>query len=140
MITTFKNFGKLKIPVTELPVNQADKNAAYMIATGVIPSDETITGDLYDINDNLITTKRVYFYSGIRKNSPFISLDFGKEGYLSGEKPEDKWGLPEIKLWLSDRQTKDEAGIVVKDDLYAYKETDAKTVLLSKIEPQVIEK
>jgi len=136
MITTFKNHGKLRIPITSLPVNQADKDAAYLISSGIIPQDGTIKGDLYDADDNLITRGRVYSYDGIK---PFTDLNEGQKGYLSGKEPETKWNTPEIKLWLSDRQKKDVEGQVVKDDPYSFKELDTKEVLLSRIEVKEVE-
>ena len=133
MITTFQNFGKLKIPITSLPVNQADQNATYLIATGIIPQDNTIIGDLYDTDDNLVAKKRVYSYSGSHKNIPFADLVEGEKGYLSGQDPDTKWDIETIKLWLDDKQTKDEEGNVLVDDSYYYKENDSKEDLLKKV-------
>ena len=134
-ITTFQSFGSLQIPVTELPTNQADAQASYMLATGVIPDDGTIKGDLYDADDNLIARGRVYVYSGGYKNIPFADLDTGELGYLSGQEPKDTWEVATIKLWLDDRQTKDEAGLVSADDPYKYDEKATKEELLEKVSP-----
>ena len=131
----FKNHGKLKIPLTEVPTNQHDQNATYMIATGIIPDDGTIIGDLYDANDNLVARKRVYSYEGGHKNIPFASLDAGKKGYLGGEKPDSKWEIKTIKLWMGDRQVKDEEGKISKDDPYKYDEKMSKAQLLEKVTP-----
>ena len=131
----FKNNGKLKIPLTEIPTNQHDQNATYMIATGIIPDDGTIIGDLYDADDNLVARKRVYSYEGGHKNIPFASLDAGKKGYLGGEKPDSKWLVDTIKLWLTDRQVKDDGGKALKDDPYGYEEKDTKAQLLEKVTP-----
>ena len=133
MITTFQNFGKLKIPVTSMPINQADQKASYFLATGVIPQDNTIIGDLYDTDDNVIARKRVYAFAGSHKNIPFNDLVVGDEGYLSGKKPDTKWDIKTIKLWLDDRQTKDDEGSVSIDNPYAYAKDDSKEELLSKI-------
>lgn len=132
-ITTFQRFGNLNLTIPSPPTNQADSKATYMIATGIIPNDGTIVGDLYDKDDNLIAKRRVYAYSGGYKNIPFADLKEGQTGYLSGEVPEAKWDVAEIKLWMSDRQTKDEQGSVSLDDPYAYDEKDTKEQLLEKI-------
>jgi len=133
-ITTFQNFGNLKMPITKAPTNQADSKAAYMIATGIIPDDGTIKGNLYDKDGNLVARGRVYTYSGGYKNIPFADLDTGKQAYLSGQKPAETWGVAEIKLWVSDRQSKNEDGVVSVDDPYKYDEKDTKEDLLAKIE------
>ena len=135
----FKNNGKLRIPLTEVPTNQSDQNATYMIATGIIPDDGTIIGDLYDANDNLVARKRVYSYEGGHKNIPFASLDAGKKGYLGGEKPTSKWETKTIKLWMGDRQVKDENGKISADDPYKYAEKDTKEQLLEKVTPAEME-
>lgn len=123
--TTFKTHGKLRADITAVPVNQADSSAAYMIITGIIPGDGAIVGDLYDPDDNLVAKKRVYRYTGARKNSPFANLNEGQEGYLSGKPPGDKWAEKEIKLWLKDRQKKDG-----KDDPYYFKSDTQKNELI----------
>jgi len=132
-ITTFQNFGSLKIAIPSPPSNPSDAKATYMIATGIIPDDGTITGNLYDANGNLVARKRVYAYSGANKDIPFLDLDAGKQGYLSGQTPEDKWAEPEIKLWLTDRQAKDEEGKVSVDDKYYFEDKATKAELLYKI-------
>ena len=120
-ITTFKNFGKLKLAILTLPINQADAEAVYFVATGIIPNDGTIIGNLYDANDNIVARKRVYSYSGPNKNIPFDNLNKGQEGYLSGQRPDTTWRGEEIKLWMADRQQK-------------FDEKDTKEDLLSKVE------
>ena len=86
-ITTFQNSGKLKLDFTSIPANQADQLATYMIATGIIPDDGTIIGDLYDADDNLVAQGRVYCYSGINKNIPFADISEVNIDYLGGKEP-----------------------------------------------------
>lgn len=134
-IATFRNHGELRINLTAVPTNQADKDATYILATGAIPDDGTIVGDLYDAEDNLIATKRVYSYSGTHKNIPASDLTAGQQGYLSGSEPDDKWDVPVIKTWLTDRQKKDELGAMVKGDPYEFTALDTKAALLLKVAP-----
>ena len=138
-ITTFQNFGNLKLTILSPPTNQADAAAAYMIVTGIIPDDGTLVGNLYDADDNLIARKRVYAFSGGYKNIPFSDLSIGQQGYLSGKKPVDKWDIATIKLWMKDRQAKDEDGLVKDKDPYKYDENDTKKQLLDKLKPKAIE-
>jgi len=133
-ITTFQNFGNLKLTIPSPSINPADAEATYMLATGVIPDDGTVTGNLYDANDNLVACKRVYSFSGGNKDIPFNDLTVGQQGYLSGQTPESKWDIAEIKLWLVDRQVKDEVGNVSVDDPYYFSDKDTKETLLGKIE------
>jgi len=133
-ITTFQNFGSLKLTIPSPPTNQSDATATYMIATAIIPDDGTIIGDLYDADDNLIARKRVYAFSGGYKNIPFGDLNAGQQGYLSGQEPADKWEVATIKLWMDDRQTKDADGLVNVDDPYKYAEKDTKEDLLGKVD------
>lgn len=135
-ITTFQNFGSLKLTIPSPSINPADVKVTYMLATGVIPDDGTIVGNLYNANDNLVANKRVYAYSGGDKNIPFGDLTFGQQGYLSGEIPEDKWGITEIKLWLKDKQKKDKDGNVSVDDPYYYNDEDTKEDLLDKVKKE----
>ena len=137
-IATFQNFGNLKITLTSGPTNQSDATATYMIATGIIPDDGTIIGNLYDVNNNLVARKRVYAFSGGYKNIPFGDLSVGQQGYLSGQEPGDKWDVAEIKLWMDDRQTKDKDGLVSADDPYKYDKKDTKEQLLGKLKPEVV--
>lgn len=139
-ITTFQNFGSLKLTIPSPSINPADSKAAYMLATGIIPDDETITGNLYDANDNLVADRRVYAYSGGDKNIPFGDLVAGQQGYLSGELPENKWDIAEIRLWLKDRQKKDTNGNVSVDDPYYYDDKDTKETLLDKVKKDKEEK
>ena len=132
-ITTFQGFGKLKIDIPSAPTNPADSKATYMIVTAIIPGDNTIKGDLYDANDNLVARGRVYAFSGEYKNIPFAGLDTGKQAYLAGQEPKETWEVPEIKLWMEDRQVKDEAGLVKVDDAFKYDEKANKEDLLGKI-------
>lgn len=132
-LTTFQNFGNLKVTMLSAPLNPADTKAAYMIITGIIPDDNTLIGSLYDAEDNLIAHKRVYSYDGGNKNIPFADLNTGQQGYLSGAKPDDKWEVQTIKIWMTDRQAKDESGQVVKDDPYDFDDKDGKETLLGKI-------
>lgn len=138
MITTFQKFGKLKTPITSTPVNQADQSASYFIATGIIPQDNTIVGDLYDATNKLVATKRVYSFAGVHKNIPFADLLEGEKGYLSGNVPDKAWEIKTIKLWLNDKQAKDEDGNVPKDDPFSYPEKATKGQLLELIEEAAI--
>ena len=138
-ITTFQNFGNLKLIISLPSVNPADAKATYMLATGAIPDDGTLTGNLYDANDNLVAQRRVYSYSGGSKDIPFSDLTAGQQGYLSGEAPVNKWDVAEIKLWLADRQAKDEAGNVSVNDPYHFTDKDTKETLLSKIGKAAVE-
>ena len=132
----FKDNGNLRIPITEVPVNEADQKATYMIATGIIPEDGTIRGDLYDAKDKLVAKRRVYRYKG-EKNAPFAEVATDKESYLDGETPTESWTVDTIKLWLDDRAeleiVEDEEGRDVDVWVSLYDSKDTKATLLEKV-------
>jgi len=131
---TFKNHGRLKLGISSPPNSLADSKATYMIATGVISGDKTIVGNLFDSEDNLIARKRVYCYQGQDRNIPFPNLGVGHTGYLSGERPALAWGPMIVRLWMHDRQTRDEDGNVKDDDPFYYEIKDTIAQLLDQID------
>ena len=86
--------------------------------------------DLFDADGKALALDR-YVYDDL-----FIpELRADERAYLAGKIPNDKWAANTIKLWFDDRQTKDEDGIMSKDDPYAYTAKDTKVQLLSRIKP-----
>jgi len=136
----FKDNGNLRIPITEVPVNEADQKATYMIATGIIPEDGTIRGDLYDAKDKLVAKRRVYRYKG-EKNAPFAEIAVDKVALLDGETPTELWTVDTIKLWLDDRAeleiVEDEEGRDVDVWVSLYDSKDTKATLLEKVNPEI---
>ena len=136
----FKDNGNLRIPITKIPANEADRKAAYMIATGIIPEDGTIRGDLYDAKDKLVAKRRVYRYKG-EKNAPFAEIAVDKVALLDGETPTESWTVDTIKLWLDDRAeleiVEDEEGRDVDVWVSLYDSKDTKATLLEKVNPEI---
>jgi len=126
----FKDNGNLRIPITEIPVNEADQKAAYIIATGIIPEDGTIRGDLYDKDGNLVAKRRVYRYSG-DKNIPFADIAVDKVAYLDGELPTEVWTVDTIKLYLDKLETTEDEKVI---SVYDSKMTKADLLGLLAIE------
>lgn len=125
----------MRINITKIPVNQADKNAAYIIVKKIITEDGTIKGGLYDKDDNLIAKNRVYSYSGGYKNIPFTDLVNGDIAYMDGADPDETWKADTIKLWLDDRQIIDEEkGMVSESGQFYYNPDATKEDLLAIVE------
>ncbi len=119
--------------VTSDIINQADRAAVRIEITKISIEDKAIWANLYDINDNLITTYRVYSYEGNYKDIPVVLLDSEKE-YLDDKKPSETWEVSTIKLWLDGKQQKDELGKVLSKDPYKYDIGATKTELLNIVE------
>ena len=79
----FVNRNSITIPLTKVPVNQADREATHMVIKGIIPEDITITGSLYK-DDILLTENRVFTF----KNMPFVLSDEQKKFLATEVVPE----------------------------------------------------
>ena len=124
----------IKEIVSEI-INQSDQAAVRMEITRINVEDKTVWADLYDEDDNLIVSGRVYAYDGGYKNIPTVLLS-SEVSYLNGEMPDSWWAIETIRLWLDDKQTKDEDGGVLKDDPYTYTDKDDVAALIEKTVPE----
>lgn len=94
-------------------------------------TDRSYVGDILDADGHCIAKNRRFFFT----DSITEQLSDGEKGLVSGTDPDDRWKVSEIRTWLDSKQTRDEDGKTVADDLYGYKAGDSKAALLSKIDP-----
>ena len=85
----------MRIDLTETPSNPADQSAAYYVADWINTGDGTISGDLYDEDDNQVAHRRVYSYTGAGKNIPFADLSEAQIDHLTGEAVNPEWIYPQ---------------------------------------------
>ena len=124
---------KLNKEVTKEISNQADKTATTLDVNDIKEDDNAIFVTLLDADSKTIATNRVYTF----ENFPCTALTYGEKELVKGNQPDDKWLVSEIKLWLDSKQTKDEDGVVLKDDPYVYPSDALKADLLLIANPAV---
>jgi len=132
LLATISYAGEVPKSVTLPIINQADQVTVRIEIYDINVEDKTIWCRLYDADDNMIEDKRVYAYEGSYKNIPAVLFESEIE-YLDGKQPADSWYIGTIKLWMKDRQTKDEGGNVSIEDPYYYKGDATKEELLNQI-------
>jgi len=124
--------GQIDKNVTLPIINQSDQAAVRIEIWKINVEDRTVWARLYDKDYNLIVSNRVYAFDGGYKNIPITLLPDEIE-YLDGQNPTEEWNIKTIKLWMDDRQAKDEDGKVSPDDPYYYEGDVIKDDLLSKV-------
>jgi len=102
-------------------------------------SENFVLCDLYDEDGKMLAHDAFFkFTSGItrgrKKNIPFSDISIGEIGYLKSERPNAKWDVATVRLWLNDRQARDEDGKAKKSDPYYYSDKDTKEELLTKMD------
>ena len=116
--------------ITKEIVNESDKKACSVKIERIIPQDKTIICTLFDSEGKVVARNRVYAYDGPYKHIPIDDLPADEIEYMAGGIPSEAWEIATVKMWLDDRQTVDDDGAVLKDDLYAYPEKATKEDLL----------
>lgn len=85
-------------------------------------TDRSYVGDLFDVKDNCIARDRRFFF----ENAITDQLTDGEKGMAKNEIPDDKWSVPEIKLYLDSKEIE-------------YTEKMNKPELLALLEPKIEE-
>lgn len=63
-------------------------------------TERSYVGDLYDSEGNCIAKDRRFFF----ENAIHDPLTDGEKGMAKNEKPDGKWSVPEIKLYLDGKE------------------------------------
>ena len=122
----------LDMPVTSQIANEADQSAVRIDITRISIEDSVVWAILYDAEDNVITTGRVYAYEGDYKDIPATLLDSEKE-FLNGQKPAEWWDAKTARLYMKSKQARAEDGTVVADDPYIISDSATISEILEQI-------
>ncbi len=122
----------LDMPVTSQIANEADQLAVRIDITRISVEDSAVWATLYDAEDNVITTGRVYAYEGDYKDIPATLLDSEKE-FLNGQKPTDLWDAKTARLYMKSKQARAEDGTVVADDPYIISDSATIAEIISQL-------